>query len=365
MIIRESVKVGDTTVTLETGRIARQAQGSVLVTCGETVVLVTACGTKEPRPGIDFLPLSVDYVEKTYAAGKIPGGFFKREGRLRDHEILTSRLIDRPCRPLFPDGYRNEIQVICTVLSVDKEHPSDVLGMIGASAALHISPIPWAGPIASTRVGRVDGKWVANPTHQQSEKSDVDIVISASRDAIVMVEGECDEISEEDFAEALYFGHRAVQDVIVLQDRMREALGVQKWGFTPKLPPEGLDEAREGRRALRHQGRLRAAREVRALRQLQRGQEVDRGDAGARVPAARGLHQGSLRRAEVQHDARASRARRRARRRPRPLHGASDQHRGRLPAAHARLGAVHARRDAGDLHDHARHLARSSRRSTA
>jgi polyribonucleotide nucleotidyltransferase len=241
MIIRESVKVGDSVITLETGRIARQAQGSVLVTCGETVVLVTVCGTKEPRPGIDFLPLSVDYVEKTYAAGKIPGGFFKREGRLRDHEILTSRLIDRPCRPLFPDGYRNEVQVVATVLSVDKEHPSDVLGMIGASAALHLSPIPWAGPIASTRVGRVDGKWIANPTHSQSEAGDVDIVVSSSRDAIVMVEGECDQISEEDFAEAVFFGHRAVQDVIVLQERMKEALGVQKWAFTPKQPPQGLD----------------------------------------------------------------------------------------------------------------------------
>jgi polyribonucleotide nucleotidyltransferase len=242
MIIRESVKLGESTVTLETGRIARQAQGAVLVTCGETVVLVTACGGREPRPGIDFLPLSVDYVEKTYAAGKIPGGFFKREGRLRDHEILTSRLIDRPCRPLFPDGYRNEVQVVCTVLSVDKDYPSDVLGMIGASAALHISPIPWAGPIASTRVGRVDGKWIANPTHAQTEAGDVDIVVAASRDAIVMVEGECDQISEADFAEAVFFGHRAVQPAIELQERMREALGVKKWTFEPPRPPAGLDQ---------------------------------------------------------------------------------------------------------------------------
>src|SRR5688500_2915243 len=150
MIIRESVKVGDTTITLETGRIARQAQGAVLVTCGETMVLVTACGTKEPRPGVDSLPPSVDDVEKTYAAGKIPGVFFKGEGRLRDHEILTSRLIDRPCRPLFPDGYRAELQVVATVLSVDKVQPADVLAMFGASAALHISPMPWAGPIAGT-----------------------------------------------------------------------------------------------------------------------------------------------------------------------------------------------------------------------
>ncbi len=242
MIIRESVKIGDTTITLETGRIARQAQGAVLVTCGETVVLVTACGTKSPRPGVDFLPLSVDYVEKTYAAGKIPGGFFKREGRLRDHEILTSRLIDRPMRPLFPDGYRCEIQVVATVLSVDREHPSDVLGMIGASAALHISAIPWAGPIASTRVGRVDGQWIANPTSAQIEKSDINIVMSASRDAVVMVEGECEQISEEDFAEAVFFGQRAVQPLIELQEQMRKAIGVAKWAYTPVEPPAGLGE---------------------------------------------------------------------------------------------------------------------------
>jgi polyribonucleotide nucleotidyltransferase len=241
MIIRESVKVGESTITLETGRIARQAQGAVLVSCGETIVLVTACGGKEPRPGVDFLPLSVDYVEKTYAAGKIPGGFFKREGRLRDHEILTSRLIDRPCRPLFPDGYRNEIQVIATVLSVDKENPADTLAMIGASAALHISPIPWAGPIAGTRVGRVDGQFVANPTYTQLETSDMDLMISASKDAIVMVEGECHEVSEADFAEALWFGHKAVQGVIQLQERLREALNVQKWTFTPASAPAGLD----------------------------------------------------------------------------------------------------------------------------
>src|SRR5688500_17306254 len=170
MIIRESVKVGDTTITLETGRIARQAQGAVLVSCGETIVLVTACGGKEPRPGIDFLPLSVDYVEKTYAAGKIPGGFFKREGRLRDYEILTSRLIDRPCRPLFPDGYRNEVQVIATVMSFDGENPTDVLSMIGASAALHTSPIPWAGPIGVMRVCRDHGKWIDNTMYFDIEQ---------------------------------------------------------------------------------------------------------------------------------------------------------------------------------------------------
>src|SRR5690606_24073475 len=187
MIVRESVKIGDKTVILETGRIAKQAGGSVLVTCGETIVLVTVCGAKEAKPGLGFLPLTVDYVEKTFAAGKIPGGFFKREGKLRDHEILTSRLIDRPCRPLFPEGYRNEVQIVATVLSHDLENPSDVLSLIGASAALHISPIPWSGPIGGIRVGRVDGRWVANPTYSELEQSDCELVIAASKDAIVMV----------------------------------------------------------------------------------------------------------------------------------------------------------------------------------
>ncbi len=241
MIIRESVKVGDKVVTLETGRIAKQAGGSVLVTCGESVVLVTACGSKEARPGQSFLPLTVDYVEKTYAAGKIPGGFFKREGRLREHEVLTSRLIDRPCRPLFPEGYRAEIQVIATVLSADQENPTDVLAMTGASAALMLSPIPFAGPIAGIRVGRIDGKFVANPTFADLEKSDLEIQMAASKDAIVMVEGEGDEISEQDLTEALAFGHEALQPLLALQTAMQEAAGKEKWAYVPPKRDERID----------------------------------------------------------------------------------------------------------------------------
>ena len=210
MVIKETIQIGDKEIHLETGRVAKQAAGSVLVSSGETVILVTVCGTTEPRPGIDFLPLSVDYVEKTYAAGKVPGGFFKREGRLRDYEILVSRLIDRPCRPLFPEGYRNEIPIVATVMSVDKQNPADILALTGASAALHWSPIPWAGPIAGVRVGRVNGNFVANPTYQELEESDCDLVIAASKDAIVMVEGEAKELSEADLLEALFFGQGAV-----------------------------------------------------------------------------------------------------------------------------------------------------------
>jgi len=239
-IIRESVEVGSTTITIETGRIAKQANGSVLISAGESIVLVTACASADERPGIDFFPLSVDYVEKTFAAGRIPGGFFKREGRLRDEEILVSRLIDRPCRPLFPEGYRNDIQIIATVLSADKVHTTDVLALIGASTALHISDIPWAGPIAGVRVGRVDGKLVANPTFDEMAKSDLDMMVAGSRDAIVMVEGAADEFSEDELIEALMFAHRSMQGVIELQERIREAVGKPKRAFAGKRPTEDM-----------------------------------------------------------------------------------------------------------------------------
>jgi polyribonucleotide nucleotidyltransferase len=241
MIIRESVKVGDKEITIETGRIAKQASGSVLVSCGETMVLVTVCGNKEARPGAPFFPLTVDYVEKTYAAGKIPGGFFKREARLRDHEVLTSRLIDRPCRPLFPDGYMCETQVIATVMSADAANQSDVLAMIGASAAIHISPLPWAGPIAGVRVASVEGKLIANPTYQEQENSDCELLISASKDAIVMVEGEANEMSEDDLIAAIQFGHESVQGVLELIEKIREAVGKEKWPFQAHKRDEKID----------------------------------------------------------------------------------------------------------------------------
>ncbi len=239
-IIRESVELGSTTLTIETGRLAKQAHGSALITCGEAMVLVTACDSGSPRPGIDFFPLSCDYVEKTYAAGKIPGGFFKREGRLRDDEILTSRLIDRPCRPLFPEGYKNDVQIVATVLSFDKIHPSDILGVTGASVALTLSDIPWGGPIAATRVGRIEGKLIANPTFEELTKSDMDVIVVASRDAIVMVEGSCNEVPENEFLDALMFGHKSVQPLIDLQNRIREAVGKPKRAFTAALPDAAL-----------------------------------------------------------------------------------------------------------------------------
>src|SRR5579859_8198112 len=193
--VRESVTVNGKQLVLETGRLAKQAHGAVLVSYGESVVLVTAVSGDE-RPGLDFFPLTCDYVEKTFAAGKIPGGFFKREGRQRDEEILTSRLMDRPCRPLFPEGFRNDTQIIATVLSSDKENPTDVPAMTAASAALHISEIPWAGPIVGVRVARVEGEFVAYPTFAQQAVADIDMVVACSRDAIVMVEGGAAEATE-------------------------------------------------------------------------------------------------------------------------------------------------------------------------
>src|SRR5215475_1531487 len=173
--VRESVLINGKELTFETGRLAKQAHGSVLVTFGESMVLITAVSGDE-RPGLDFFPLTCEYVEKTFAAGKIPGGFFKREGRQRDEEILTSRLIDRPCRPLFPEGFRNDTQIIATVLSSDKDNPTDVLAMTAASAALHISEIPWSGPFVGVRVVRTGGEFVSYPTFEQQAKADIDLV---------------------------------------------------------------------------------------------------------------------------------------------------------------------------------------------
>jgi polyribonucleotide nucleotidyltransferase len=228
MIIRESVLVGGREITLETGRMAKQANGSVLIQEGDTVLLVTVCATKEPREGIDFFPLTVEYAEKTFAAGLIPGGYFKREGKLSEREILTCRVIDRPLRPLFPEGYRADTQIIATVLSHDREHASDVLALTAASAALHLSDIPFFGPIAGIRIGRINGQLIVNPTTSEQEKCDLNIVLAASRDAITMVEGGGKRITEAEMVEALLFGHQALQPLLDLQERIRASVGKAK-----------------------------------------------------------------------------------------------------------------------------------------
>jgi len=222
------LEIEECNISLETGKLAKQADGAVVVRSGDTMVLVTAVAERKGREGIDFFPLTVDYREKTYAAGKIPGGFFKREGRPTDRETLTSRLIDRPIRPLFPKGFTSETQVIATVISVDGRHDSSILALTGASAALMISDIPFSGPIAGIRVGRIDGKLVSNPHQDEMENSDLDIVMACSREAVVMVEGGAHELPEDVILEALDFGHRAAQPLLEAQEEMARQVGREK-----------------------------------------------------------------------------------------------------------------------------------------
>ena len=243
MHIKESIQIGGKELSIETGKLAKQAGGSVMVRFGDTMVLVTACASANTREGIDFLPLTAEYNEKTYSAGKIPGGYFKREGRPTEQEILTSRLIDRPSRPLFPKAWRYDTQVIATVVSYDKENPSDVLAMTGAAAALHISEIPWDGPYAAVRIGRTKDEggerhFIVNPTFAQREESDVDLVVAASRDAIVMVEGGASQLSEDVIIDALLFAHQSAQPILDLIEKIRAAVGKPKRAFTaPQKDP--------------------------------------------------------------------------------------------------------------------------------
>jgi polyribonucleotide nucleotidyltransferase len=235
MFVREGVNFGGKELSIETGRMAKQADGSVVVRYGDTMVLVTAVASSTIRPGVDFMPLTVDYLEKTSAAGRIPGGYFKREGRMTEVEVLTSRLIDRPSRPLFPKGWRFDTQVIAMVVSTDRENASDVLAMTGASMALHLSDIPWAGPYAGVRVGRIEGKLVVNPTFAERALSDLDLLVACSRDAIVMVEGGAAELAEDVIVDALMFAHQSAQPLIDLQEKLRAAVGKPKREFVPPV----------------------------------------------------------------------------------------------------------------------------------
>src|SRR5689334_9949508 len=213
-IVREEIDWGGRKLVLETGKVARQADGAVVATYGETVVLATVVGDHSPRPGIDFFPLTVDYQEKYFAAGKIPGGYFKREGRPTERETLVSRLIDRPIRPLFVDGYRNETQVIVTVLSHDMENDPDIVALVAASAALTLSGIPFMGPIAAARVGFANDEFILNPTLDEMAETQLDLVVAGTADAVLMVESEAKELSEDVMLGAVMFGHRHFQPVI-------------------------------------------------------------------------------------------------------------------------------------------------------
>ncbi|MEM8744935.1 MAG: polyribonucleotide nucleotidyltransferase, partial [Pseudomonadota bacterium] len=230
-IHREEIEWGGRTLTIETGRIARQADGSALVRYGDTSVLATAVADREPRAGIDFFPLMVDYREKTYAAGKIPGGFFKREARPSEKETLTSRLIDRPIRPLFVDGFKNETQVLIAVLSHDMENDPDIVAMVAASAALTLSVIPFMGPIGGARVGYIDGKFALNPMLDEMPESKLDLVVAGTGDAVLMVESEAEELSEDDMLGAVMFGHEQMQPVINAIIKLAEKAAKEPWDF--------------------------------------------------------------------------------------------------------------------------------------
>jgi polyribonucleotide nucleotidyltransferase len=231
--IKKSITYGHHTLTIETGEIAKQAHGAVMVSMDDTVVLVTVVGNKNAKPGQDFFPLTVDYQEKSYAAGRIPGGFFKREGRPSEKEILTSRLIDRPIRPLFPDNFYNEVQIIATVLSSEAEIDTDIPAMIGASAALVLSGIPFDGPIGAARVGYINNEYVLNPTLSQLDESQLDLVVAGTQNAVLMVESEAKELSEDIMLGAVTYGHDQMQQVITMINELADEAGVTAWDWQP------------------------------------------------------------------------------------------------------------------------------------
>ncbi|MCY0871196.1 polyribonucleotide nucleotidyltransferase [Acidithiobacillus caldus] len=291
--MRKEVDFGGQRLYLETGRMARQADGAVLVTLGETMVLVTAVGRRELKPGQDFFPLTVNYQEKAYAAGRIPGGFFKREGRPTEKETLTSRLIDRPLRPLFPKGFLNEVQVIATVLSVDQENDPDIPAMIGASAALAISGIPFQGPIGAARVGYVDGDFVLNPSFSALARSQLDLVVAGTRQAVLMVESEAQELPEATMLSAVMFGHESFQPVIACIEELAAEAGKTPWAWqAPELDPalqEAITQAalaplREAYGLVEKQARSKRLDEIRSSLLEQFG-----GSAGEQADVVRGV----------------------------------------------------------------------------
>jgi len=240
MIHRQEAVIGGRVMSIETGRVAEQSSGAVLLRYGDTIILATVVGSDEPREGIDFFPLTVDVEERMYAAGKIPGGFIKREGRATEHAILSCRLADRPLRPLFPKGYRNDVQIVITVLSADQENDYDILGIVGASAALSISDIPFAGPVGAVRVGYIDDQFVINPLESQMEQSKLDLAIAGTADAVMMVEAGAKELPEELMLEAVRFGHESLQDIIKMQEKLVQAVNRAKRPFAAPPSDEEL-----------------------------------------------------------------------------------------------------------------------------
>lgn len=271
MVYQESIELGKHTLTLETGKLAKQADGSVYIRYGDSAVLVTATALLEPKVGASFFPLTVDYKEYTYAAGRIPGGFFKREGRPTEKEILTSRLIDRPIRPLFPEGFRSETQVIAMVISADNHNDPDVVSLVGASTALYLSPIPFHTPIGAVRVGLVDGQLLINPTYSEQRSSLLNIVVAGTAEGIVMVEAGAQEVSEETVNDAIQFGHAAIKKIVAAQQRMFEQMKIQK----RKVAPPEVDEALKNEVEKNWRARLTAALDTSNKSKLDMQRAVD------------------------------------------------------------------------------------------
>ena len=272
-VAKQSFPFGPHTVTIETGELARQANGSVLVSMGDTVVLVTAVARKQAQPGKDFFPLTVNYQEKTYAAGRIPGGFFRREGRPTEKETLTSRLIDRPIRPLFPDGFYNEVQVVATVVSLDPAIDADIPSMLGASAALALAGVPFAGPIGAARVGYIDGAYVLNPLREQLKASSLELVVAGTADAVLMVESEADCLSEDVMLGAVVFGHQQMQVAISAINALVAVAGKPRWDWKPAadnaelvefVTAHAADKLAEAYRIIEKQQRYERVGEIKA-----------------------------------------------------------------------------------------------------
>ncbi|HUO70264.1 MAG TPA: polyribonucleotide nucleotidyltransferase, partial [Solirubrobacteraceae bacterium] len=240
---KQTFQYGPHEYTIETGEMARQADASVVVSVAETVVLVTAVGAKKAVPGRDFFPLTVNYQEKTYAAGRIPGGFFKREGRPTERETLTSRLIDRPIRPLFPEGFINEVQVVATVISLNPDVGADIPALLGASAALALSGMPFLGPIGAAKVGYANGKYLLNPTNTDLRTSDLDLVVAGTKDGVLMVESEASGLSEDVMLGAVTFGHQAMQTALAAINALVAAAGKPKWDWVAPPPHTELETA--------------------------------------------------------------------------------------------------------------------------
>src|SRR5215211_1807704 len=253
--LKESIKLGEHELTVETGRLAKQADGSVVIRYGDTMLLVAAVSASTPREGVDFFPLTVEYRESNYAAGRIPGNYFRREGRPNEKETLTSRLIDRPCRPLFTEGFRNETQVIATVISADPDNDPDVIAITGASCALYLSDIPFPNPIAGVRIGLIEGRYIVNPTYDEVRESRLNLIVAGTEEAIVMVEAGASEVSEEIMVEALMLAHKEINRLCRWQRELYKALDIQKRDVTPSP----LDEEIQREIEEKYSERLRAA----------------------------------------------------------------------------------------------------------